>query len=252
MAMLFRGLKPPVNKMPSLRDCKRANTKASILCFQLAWRALLLSATMMCLQGCVLTVLTISDYGRATEKFTSPEGPAYGDTTRIYIQGEKEVDPNLLFQRIHQLPAYITLDIKDGKIVSKEVIDGQLPSAVFEYPKIKPLFLNPRNVMNKYSTWDNVFLESGYEMAFVPVVYMKNSDRPVLSDCLIYIKNPNDPNKPYELRIWNYDELPRSTSTQIALPFVCVGAVAADTVLLPVYVLGFTLYVTIGLITGGH
>jgi len=214
-------------------------------------KLLLFSAAMMGLQGCVLTVLTISDYGRATETFTSPTGPAYGDTTRIYIQGEKEVDPNLLFQRVHHLPAYIVLDVQDGKIVSQKMFKGQLPSAAYEYPEVKPLFPDPRNVVDHWKTWDNVFLESGYEMAFVPVVYMKNSDRPVFNDCFVFIKNPNDPNKPYELRIWKYDTLPRSPSSQVALPFVCVGAFTADTVLLPVYVLGFVLNVIVG-IAGGH
>jgi hypothetical protein len=180
----------------------------------MSMKFLLLPAAMMCLQGCTAWVVT--DYGKAEESFFLPEGRSLvrGDTTRLYAAGEKSVNPNLLFQseRRH-LMAYAVIDLKDGKIISREVIDGAFPAAAFEYPVIKPLIHNGEERWG----WEvDCFIESGQDMAFVwPTVYMKN---------------PDDSSKPYEIRIRNDKIYPRSTLSTIALPVVFVGAVATDVV----------------------
>jgi len=193
----------------------------------------LLPAAMIGLQGCAVTSWTTDNYGKADERFSSPAGPAYGNTTRIYVQGEKEVDPNLLFQWTRRLPAYIIVDVKDGEIISKEVMNGYLPPVAFEHPEIltwdkiylevvgHPPPLAFREIeFDYFSTWNRIFLESGRDMAFTPNA--------------IYIQNPDNPHNPYKIWVTSYDKGSRSTSSKIAFPFVYAGAMATDIVLLPV------------------
>ena len=170
----------------------------------------LFSAAMLCLQGCV-TSWVVNEYGKKTEFYHGYPGPVYGDTSRIYFQGLMEVDPHLLFKSNRQLPAYVVLDLEDGKMISQKVIKGRLPAAAFEYPEIKPLISTGNQGIED---WDDIFIKSELEMAFV------------LSR--IYIKNPHNPNKSYKISVENEKIYPRSTSSKIALPFLFLGAVPLD------------------------
>jgi hypothetical protein len=194
-------------------------------------KLLLLPAAMMCLPGCA-TYWTVTEYGKATENFYfySTRDLIHGDTNRLYAAGEKLVDSNLPFSSERKLMAHAVIDLKDGKIISREVIDGPFPAAAFEYPQIKLLTNDKQSKRNV-----DCFIESGQDIALI----LGN----------VYIKNPQNPDKPYIIRIEDDNKTyPRSTLSMITLPVVFVGAVAFDVVYYAVSIV----LLPVKLITGAH
>lgn len=224
--------------------------------------ALCVIASMIFLSGCAATNWAARDYGKICGAFVAT-GPAYGDTTQIYVQGELNIYQGGLPPQSHWLrssefmtrnlkhyapeelgtpwrpskeepppletrPAYMSIKLQKAQtlstmpawtlLVDKEIHEGSLPPAAFEYPKITPA------TRPEKTPYKDVFMASGQDIGTTGWWYL-------------YVKNQNDVNDPFI--VWLTGETkqyPRSTTSKIPYPVVVTGAVAVDILATPLYV----------------
>ena len=166
------------------------------------------------LSGCA-THWAVNDYGRIKpNEYFHATGPVHGDATRVYAQGELHLHP-YPDTRGKISPAYLAIALNEGQILSKEINEGDMPPAAFDYPTIGTPYRYDK-------AW---FIESGRDIGNA-------------GGWSLYIKNPNDPDTPTLIFLnQEHRQYPRSTSAKVFYPVVLTGAVVADIIATPVYVI---------------
>ena len=181
---------------------------------------LFLIAGMVWTSGCASSWV-MTDYGRKSETFRGT-GPAYGDTTKVYVQGRLNTFYHITPWSDKERPAYMVVELGEKEIkTSNKPIKGNIPSDALEYPEIK--FLD-RDSFPRDTPLETIFIESGQDVGY----FRYN---------VVFIKNPNDINNPYRANISYWREY-YPVSSIVSFPFVLVGALAVDVVTLPFQIIG--------------
>lgn len=165
----------------------------------------LFSISMFFLSGC-LSRAVIKDYGQEIETFTVT-GPAHGDATRIYAQGERTRSVRRTGKQ-HTDQGYLLIYANGQWSKPKK---GSIPLIALEYPEIPKI--DPSGLGNRDS-----FIQSGQDNGF--------------GDRVFFFRNPENPNSPmihFPPVGWYY----RPFETYIYIPFVLIGAVMIDAVVWP-------------------
>ena len=178
-----------------------------------------LAISAICLSGCA-TGWAVHDY-EMVSKYSRFTGPAYGDTTKLYVQGKQEVYRGINVRHMSHwetYPVYMVVEFHNGKIksISKPQI-GDLPSIALEYPEVKPL--NTTGNIPNGSVAKNAFIQSGWDSGSCYRTF--------------FIKNPNNVNMPFEIPFDGYSKRYRSVWGYVSLPFVFSGAVVVDVITSP-------------------
>ena len=225
---------------------------------------ILLAAGTVLSSGCVTNMA--SNYGVKYGAFNAT-GPVHGDASQIYVRGKLDIYPGRFPPQSHWLrspemmtadlkhwqpeergipwrprtaepspvesrPAYMLIKFGDGQIASQTIHECDMPPVVFEYPKIT---LSPRPENGRYK---DVFTESGRDAGTTGLWYL-------------YVKNPHDADEP--VLVWltgQGTQYPRTGFAKIIYPLLYTGAVVADVVLIPVYVVSTLGVVLVVLVVG--